>query len=246
MKFAVGYPWSSPFIMTDFAAHLPNLERPDGVDVRFFQGKGWCPAKRHIDLCEQAVEWGADLICIIGADQVHPLDLLPRLYKRFQEGYNIVAALVPSRGFISWVDMNAFQPIAYRFKTNEETHTLKTRKYEGYKKSHDMIHIIKRDEGEMIECNFIGSGVLMFHVDYLLSLKKPWFYEEFDRETQDRVACMDSRFVWRLQDEANGRVYIDTTIMVKHLHIFQIDDSFQYRFTDWKREQVNDTSSGEK
>ena len=50
----------------------------------------WCPARRHIDFCEQAVKWGAELICIIGADQVHPPDLLPRLYKRFQEGYDIV------------------------------------------------------------------------------------------------------------------------------------------------------------
>jgi len=220
--------------MTAFAAHLPNLERPDGVDVRFFQGKGWCPARRHISFCEQALDWGAELICIIGADQVHPQDMLPRLYKRFQEGYDIVAALVPSRGFIPWVHMDAFQPMAYRFKTNNETGTTKIRQYKGYKSDHDMLHVIRREDGEMVECNFIGSGVLMFHVDYLLALKKPWFYEEFEYENQERVACMDSRFVWRLQSEGGGRVYVDTTILVKHLHIFPIDDSFQHRFLDWK------------
>ena len=85
MKLAVGYPWSSEFIFTQFADHLPNLERPEGGGVRVFRGKGWCPARRHVDLCEQAVKWGADLICIIGADQVHPSDLLPRLYKLLKQ-----------------------------------------------------------------------------------------------------------------------------------------------------------------
>lgn len=239
MKLAVGYPWSSPFVYTEFAEHLPNLERPEGVDVKFFKGKGWCPARRHVDLCEQALDWGADLICIIGADQVHPQDMLPRLYKRFEEGYDIVACLVPSRGYLPWVNMKAFQPMAYRFKTSEETGTTKIRQYRDYTRDSDMLHIIKREDGEMVKCNFCGSGVLMFHIDYLLSLKKPWFFETVETETYERLACMDSTFVWRLQSEAGGTVWIDTTILVEHLHTFHIDDSFQDRFLDWRNEKPN-------
>lgn len=233
MKFAVGYPWSSAFIFSDFAAHLPNLERPEGVDVKFFQGKGWCPARRHIDLCEQAVNWGADLICIIGADQVHPPDMLVKLYKRFEEGYDMVGAMVPARGYVEWVDMKAFQPMAYRFKTTDEVGSDKFRRYEGYKKSRDMLHVIKREDGDIVPCHFMGTGVLMFHVDYLLSLKKPWFFETINKTNQEREACMDMKFVWRLQSEAGANLYVDTTILVKHLHVFKIDDSFQYRFRDW-------------
>lgn len=237
MKLAVGYPWSSPFMFTQFGEHLPNLERPDGVDVKFFKGGGWSPARRHIDLCEKAVKWGVDLICIIGADQVHPLNMLPRLYKRFEEGYDIVAALVPSRGYIPWMEMKPYQPMGWRFKTNDETGTDKIQQYQGYKTSKDMLHAIKREDGEMVRCNFIGSGVLMFHVDYLLSLKKPWFFESINPEDQQREATMDSKFVWRLQSEAGGTVWVDTTILVKHLNVFKIDDTFQDRFKDLKKEK---------
>lgn len=237
MKLGVGYPWASPFVLTKFAEHLPNLERPEDVEVRFFRGEGWCPARRHIHLCEQAIEWGAELICIIGADQVHPPDLLPRLYKRFQEGYDIVSALVPARGYVPWMEMKPYQPMAWRFKTTDELGSNKMRQYRGHAKDKDLLHIIKREDGEMVRCNFIGSGVLMFHVDYLLSLEKPWFFETVNAEDQQREACMDSKFVWRLQSEAGGTVWIDTTIKVEHLHVFNIDDTFQDRFEDWGRKE---------
>jgi hypothetical protein len=233
MKLAVGYPWSSPFTFTQFAEHLPNLQTPSLADVRFFRGNGWCPARRHIHICEQALEWGADLICIIGADQVHPEDMLPRLVDRFNEGYEIVSALVPCRGYVNWQPMKPFQPMAWRFKTNDEMGDTKIRQYEGMKKSPEMIHILKREDGEMQKCNFIGSGVLMFHRDHLLALKKPWFYETVEYDNQERTANMDCKFVWRLQQEAGATVWVDTTIMVEHLNVFRIDDTFQERFTDW-------------
>jgi len=233
MKFAVGYPWSSPFTFTKFAEHLPNLQKPDGVDVRFFRGNGWCPARRHAHICEQALDWGAELICIIGADQVHPEDMLPRLYKRFEEGYDIVSALVPCRGYVHWQPMKPFQPMAWRFKTNNEMGSTKIRQYNGMKTDGDMVHVIKREDGEMVRCDFIGSGVLMFHKDYLLALEKPWFYESVNHESQEREANMDCKFVWRLQHEGLGKVWVDTTIMVKHLNVFEIDDTYQNRFDDW-------------
>ncbi len=236
MKLAVGYPWSSPFTLTQFAEHLPNLQRPEGVDVRFFRGTGWCPARRHIDFCEQGLKWGADLICIIGADQVHPEDMLPRLYNRFMEGYQVVSALVPCRGFVRWQPMKPFQPMAWRFKTNDEMGDTKIRQYHGMKVDGDMIHVIKREDGDMQKINFIGSGVLMFHKDHLLSLKKPWFYETVNTENMEREANMDCKFVWRLQQEARATVWVDTTIMVKHLNVMPIDDTYQDRFSDWNND----------
>jgi hypothetical protein len=233
MKFAVGYPWTSPFMYTQFGENMANLQAPDGVEVRFFRGTGWCPARRHISICEQALEWGAELICIIGADQLHPEDMLQRLYARFLEGYDVVAALVPCRGYIAWQPMKPFQPMAWRFKTNDEMGSTKIRQYRSQALDGDMIHMIKREDGDMVRANFIGSGVIMFHVDYLLSLKKPWFYETVTHENQEREASMDTKFSWRLQEEAGATLWVDTTIIVNHLNIFKIDDSFQNRFDDW-------------
>jgi hypothetical protein len=125
-KLAIGYPWVSPFMWSYFAENAMNLQRPP--NSRWFRGKGWCPARRHIDICEQAVEWGASHILILGADQVHPEDMIPRLIKRVEvDKCEVIAALVPTRGHVPWIKMKPFQPMAWRWKNNE-----KLRQYHGY------------------------------------------------------------------------------------------------------------------
>jgi len=99
---------------------------------------------------------------------------------------------------------------------------------------------LQPDGEEMQQINFIGSGVLLFHTDYLLSLEQPWFFETFNPKTMERHASMDTKFVWRLQDEALATVWLDTTIKIKHLHPFEIDETFQYRFMDWMTPGVGD------
>jgi len=237
MKLGVCYPWSSPFTFTAFTESALNLRHPEGCEVRFFRGLGWCPAKRHIDMCEKALAWGADLICIIGTDQTYEDDLLCRLVGRFNSGYEVVSALVPARGFVGWQPMKPFQPMAWRFKPRTDG-----REYRGLFDSADMMETVHREDGGMQRINFIGSGVLMFHRDHLLSLKHPWFYEKVDPETMTRLACMDTVFVWRLQSEAFATVWLDTTIIVKHAHVFQIDDSFQHRFEDWAEPGMGDAT----
>jgi len=250
-KLAVGFPWSSPFIWTDFVDGNMNLERPDGVSVRFFRGSGWCPARRHIHICEQALEWGADAICIIGSDQMHPEDMLVRLVDRYNQGHEVVSAMVPSRGYFAWQQMKPFQPMAWRFASKsfagKGNGTLKQdtkiREYRNLAKDGDMMEVIIPEEGKDMErCNFIGSGVLMFHVDHLLALEKPWFKETINPHDMQRLASMDTTFVWRLQMEAHATVWIDTTIKVKHVHSFQIDETYQDRFGDWAKQGEGDPS----
>lgn len=233
MKLGVGYPWSSPFMFTDFVDTTLNLKHPKGYEVQFFRGEGWCPARRHIRLCERALDWGADLICIIGADQIHPPDMLERLVRRYEEGCDVVCALVPCRGYLHWQPMKPFQPMMWRFKSSEETGTFKVRQYRGMKEDGDMLHVIDPKDGELQPVNFAGTGVTLFHKDHLLALERPWFKESIQMEGFTRVASQDVTFIWRLQMEANARVWVDTTIKVKHAHVFQIDESFQDRFADW-------------
>jgi len=240
MKLAIGYPWSSPFVYTEFVDSTLKMEHPDGCEVKYFRGAGWCSARRHIDLCEQAMEWGAELICIIGADQSYPPTMLKQLINRYNEGYDCVAAMVPVRGYVAWQDMKPFQPMAWRLKTNTETGSMDTRCYRGMELDSHLIHVVKREDGEIVKAHFIGSGVLMFHVDYLRALSKPWFRETIIPETQKRIANMDCTFVWRLQDEGGATLWIDTTIEVKHLNVFEIDDTYSERFSDWARPGVGD------
>lgn len=223
-KLAVCWIWGSPFVWTRSVESMLQLRRPAGVEVAFFRGGGWGPAKRHINACEQAVAWGADHILILGADQVYDPDLLERLWARKRDGYEVVAALVPSRGYLGWQEMKPFQRMAWRLRPNG----LNPITWQP-----NALEVVNPDAGEMQRIDFIGSGVILFERAHLEMMKRPWFFEEIDPETQNRTACMDTRFCFRLASEADAQVWVDTTIRVRHLHPFEIDESYTERFADW-------------
>jgi len=225
----VGYPWASPFIWTEAMENMVNLTRPSGIPVKFVRGLGWCPARRHIDICEKAVKWEASHILIIGSDQIHPLNLIPRLIERVKEGYEVITAMVPTRGHCPGQNTGPFQPMAWQFRTNT-----KLENYRGMEESMHMVKLIDPADGDIQRVDFIGSGCIMFPVSVLLALKLPWFDEVYTDKTLRRRATMDSTFMFRLRWEGGADCWVDTTIKIRHLNIFQIDDTYQDRFSDWE------------
>lgn len=228
MKLGIFWPWDSPFTFTGFTENVLNLEHPLGVEVKFFRAKGWCSARRHTDGYEKALKWGADLILCIGSDQVYPEDLIPRLLARYEEtGGGVITCLVPFRGFVAGQNMKPFQPLAWRVVGDG------TRSFRGIDQDADMMRQINPADGELQRVHIIGTGVLLIHRDHILKVKRPWFYDQVNRETLHLASDMDAKFIWRLQTEALAQVWVDTTIEVKHLHVFSIDGTFQDRFEDW-------------
>jgi hypothetical protein len=234
MKLAVCWPWSSPFVWTRFTDAALNVKHPKDVDVRWIRGIGWSPCRRHIDSIEKALDWGADLIMIFGADQIPQPDMLERLYAKVQEGYLPICALVPSRGYFeNNVGTKPFQPLAWRWaQTKIEDGKPVPRQYRSQELDSDMIELVKPD-GEMQLVHIIGSGCIMFHRDHILALKKPWFSETFDPKTYRRTATMDTHFAWRLNAEAGAQIWCDTSIKIGHLTDMMIDETFQDRFDDF-------------
>lgn len=235
-KLAVVYPWASPFIWTACVDSMLNLRHPEDTEVRYFRGHGWCSASRHLRGCRAAVEWGADYVLIVGSDQVYEPDMLERLMARIDEGYDVVAAMVPARAYVGWQEMRPFQPMAWRFKNMAQLGVNSVQSYRGMMQSAHLVEVVEHDPAQpMQQINFIGSGVLLFPTDCLLALKDPWFFEIFNSVTYDRLASMDTNFVWRLQWEAFASIWVDTSIEVKHIHPFEIDRTFQHRFDDWQQ-----------
>jgi hypothetical protein len=234
VKLALVTPWSSPFIWRKFTMNLAQMLctfRRQDWEIEFFMGRGVDPAARHTDMCLQGLDWGADLICIIGADQVHPRDLLGRLIDRYEEtGGGVISALVPFRGYVSWQDMKPFQPMGWKWRCDG------VRELAGGVDK-EFWDPINPADGDLQRVDVIGSGVLLFDRETLLSLKKPWFYYQVDPATMARVADMDTKFVFRLKAEAGAQVWVDTTIKVTHIHDMEIDDTFQDRFADWANGQ---------
>lgn len=234
-KLGLCVPWDSPFVFKKFAQYALNLQPPAGFEVNWFWGGGWCPARRHIDACEQAIGWGADLLCILGADQEYrQQDMLQRLVDRWESigGRGLIAAMIPFRGYVDWQPMQPFEKLAWRWPTLEE----------------DAAGVglvpIRPEDGDFQKANVIGSGVLLFHKDVLLSMKKPWFYERVDPESMQRVADMDATAISRMQTETGTPLYIDTTIQVQHDHVFSIDESFPVRFADWANHETRGIDRG--
>ncbi len=215
-KLAICYPWDSPFMFSVGVESMLNIKAPEGVKIQWIRGLGWCSSRRHIDCLEKAIKWGADYICILGSDQIYQEDIILRLVERVKEGYKIISALIPTRGHVSGQGTHPFQFMAWR--RNKET-----KEFE----------IIDNDEAEVQEIDLIGSAVFMFPTEILSNLKKPWFSHDIVGEGYKLQQSCDVRFIWRLKVEAKAKIYVDTTIKVKHAHVFEIDESFQDRFKDW-------------
>lgn len=231
-QLAVVTPWASPFAWTktglNIAQMMARFRRP-GWQATVHFGRGIDPASRHIDCCIRAMEAGADLICFVGCDQIHPLDMLDRLVDRyFETDGGVISALVPMRGYIARQNMRPFQPMGWKLVAEGRVEHIR-----NIEEQPDLFRAVDPDSPPDLErVDIIGSGVLLFDRECLAALKPPWFYDKRDLHTMQRVADTDTRFVWRLRTEAQVQVWVDKTIRVKHIHPFEIDETFQYRFDD--------------
>lgn len=230
MKLAVGYPWSVEFCYTRCMDSLLNLKHPDGAEVRFFRGRGWCSARRHNHICEQALEWGADLLCILGTDQVYPdEDMLVKMVGRYRAGCGAVAALVPMRGLIARQDSKPFQLVGWRLKPESDVPGKNFTKLDH----RDFEEVTREKHGDLVQVHAIGTGVLMFPTKVLTRIAPPWFMEKPQYPTFERDQCCDLPFVIRLQSEGETDIWVDTTIPVHHLNVFEVDETYSERFKDW-------------
>lgn len=212
-KLAVCTAWGSPFTWTHAAYNMMNLKRPEGVEVKFYPGWGWCPARRHMYGVELALEWGASHICFLGGDQVHEFDILLKFCDHIEKGWKAVTALVAARGRID-EKQKPFQSNAWKLENGQ-------------------FEQLNLADGPYQEIVTVGSGAFMFDVELLKALKKPWFEEKVIDEDCNRNPTMDTRFIWRLHKEAGAKILCDCTIGVKHLDVFPIDPTYGDRFSDW-------------
>jgi len=229
-KIAVCIPWGSPFMWMHTAFNLMNLNHPEGVEVKYINGMGRDPGARHMWGVKKALEWGATHICFLGADQLHPTDLLETYCTHMENGWPACTARVPIRGKVA-VDgvKKPFQKVAWKWKDPAKPQV-------GNLTMED-VELIREEDGDYQEIVCIGSGTLMFDVGLLKKLEKPWFKEAPPDEDGFRSAKMDTLFAWRLVSEAGGKILCDLTIDVMHLDVFPIDGTYGDRFADWTPEQ---------
>lgn len=217
MKLAVAYPWSNPFAYTEFMDSVLALGIPAGYEVRWFRGGGWCNSRRRTDACEKALAWGADFILQIDADQVYAPDVLLQFTKHMENGLDMVAAMVPQRGYTEGSGMRPFQRLAWK---SEDGATLVP---------------VDVEDGELQKCFLPTCAALICRAKDVARLKRPWFRDQYNELTWEREFAEDLHFVIHMQKELGLEAWVDTTIQVKHLHTFKIDETFSGRFADWEQ-----------
>lgn len=124
----------------------------------------------------------------------------------------VVNALVPIRGHRPGQGTRPFQPIGMRIDSA----------------SNELVPIT-RDDPPIVKAEVIGTGVMLFEAEILDGMKKPWFADHYMPGTNSVKKMQDVAFVERLNNSGN-QVWCDTQIIVKHLGVLEIDDSYMWRF----------------
>lgn len=231
-KLAICYAWEPPFAFSTFMEHALNIRAPDGWEMQWFRGLAWCVSRSRSKAFQNALDWGADVICLVDTDHVYDPDVMERLIERYEEGYEIVAPRIPMRGYIKKLGMKPFQKIGWRFEDSVRN---------GEKDVLDsMLLPLDPKDGDIQWAELPNPGTLLFPAKFLRNMKQPWLYEFIDRKTFGLHGGGDTHFVRRLQVENNAKSWIDLTIEVKHLNIFAIDDTYSQRFADWGQQGVGD------
>lgn len=231
-KLAICYAWEPAFVFSSFAENALNTKAPAGWDMRWFRGQSWCVASSRRKAFENALAWGAEVICLTDTDHIYDPDIFERLIARYEEGCKIVAPRIPMRGYIEKLGMPPFQKLGWRFEDKARSGEIPI--------VDSKLYAIRPEDGDLQWAELPNPGCLMFDAELLKKLKKPWLYEFIDRETFGLKGGGDTHFIRRLQVEGGVKSWIDCTIEVKHVNIFEIDGTYSRRFADWAEPGVGD------
>jgi len=219
IRLAIVIPWGLDMIWRRTWETYDELEKPPNCKLIF--GTGRTPDRRHEIGCEEALKWNATHILILGGDQVYPEpDMIKKMFAWMQSGNleqwmrrkQVVNCLIPIRGHRPGQGTRPFQPIGMMLHPDNGEQVP-----------------ITRDSGAIVKAEIIGTGAMMFEADILDEMKKPWFGDQFIPGTNEVKIMQDVAFVNRL-NKMGCQVWCDTQIIVKHLGVLEIDDSYQWRF----------------
>jgi hypothetical protein len=219
IKLAVVIPWGLDMIYRRTWETYEELEKPQ--DCRLIFGTGRTPARRHELGCEEALQWGASHILILGGDQTYPDKKMIRKMVAWMKVDNleewmnrkeVVNCLVPIRGHRAGQGTRPFQPIGKMI--NPETQ--------------EMVNIT-RELAPIVRTEIIGTGVMLFEANILRALDRPWFNDVEHKGTNEIQIMQDVNFIQKLNNHGH-QVWCDTKIIVKHLGVLEIDDTYQWRF----------------
>lgn len=201
--------------------YMSNIRWPDGsvkYKINWRKVRATNIYSGRNQLCQMALDAGADYVCMVDSDMVFPHDTL---FKLLEHRKPVVSALAFRKIF-------PYQPvIGIRSQLNPEV--------EKDPWGNDMYRfdIIENwVDGALIEVDATGTAFLLIDMEVIRKIEKPWFYHHyFDSESgrhnhQTRELGSDYYFCCRVRN-AGIPIYVDTSAKIGHI------GEYIYEFKDW-------------
>lgn len=158
-------------------------------------GRILTPYARDI-LAERALDMGADLIFMVDDDMLGEPDVFFRLAD------NVVNGPADICGALAFTRNPDYHPVLYT--------ALK-----GYDASerasyHQNLPVYRYPKNKLVEVDAVGFGAVVFKVDLLRKMKRPWFMST-------SATGEDILFCYHAKEQAGARVFSDTRIKLGHV-----------------------------
>ena len=213
-KIVIGTPWNSAFMHTPWVDAALKLRPPSGYCLEWVRGLGWCDARRVNYIIEHALKVEADLIAFIEGDVIVPPEWLEAMTKHIDTGKRVISSIVPMRGRANEA-FTPFEPMAWNIIDNKVTG-------------------IDQDNG-LQPVDFVSLCAVMMDANIFRENDKVWTWHTFDKKKGYKaVGGTADTYMMQTIRRCGITIWADPAIKAKHLHAFEIDDTFGARFPEWE------------
>jgi len=206
-KLGIGIPTNFPFVASSFFDSFIQMDRPSFV---YIPAKNGDIAGMRNQIVGQALQMGCTHLLMMDADQVYPVDTIPRL---LAHNLPIVHASVHRR-------YPPFDSILYQGDLN------------GYTNKTDFT------DGDLVEVSACGTGCVLYHTKVFQEMEPPWY--EFVPNPNKEKGGTVGEDIWFCEKvrKLGYKVMVDTSIKVGHLTLFNVDDAFSTLYQALIRRQL--------
>ncbi len=209
-KILVGVPWTSAFMHTRWVDAALKMKAPGGYQIEWLRGLGWCPARRFNYLVEKATALDADLIAFLDGDVVVPSEWLEVMAKHIEQGSEVVASPVPMRGRVH-EQYEPFELMAW----NAVDGKVENAAGSGFAK-----------------VGYVSMSAVMMDMKVFRDNPSLMARHKHERNYREPGNTTDSLLMEDLK-KCGVDVFVDPSMSVRHIHSFEIDETFSERFADW-------------
>lgn len=193
-----------------YSAFFDSFIQLERPDFKYLPAKNGPIDQLRNRIVEQALMQGCSHLWMIDTDQEYPKDALTKM---LSHNLPVVHALVPRR----------YPPFDNLMMKGELNHFTSAGGY---------------TDGSLVEVDACGTGCVLYNVQVFKKIRPPWFeFKANPDKEKGGVVGEDIGFCLKLK-KAGYKIYVDTSVKVKHLTTFSVDEAFSTLYQSLIRRQM--------